>query len=306
VNKVPFTIHLLHPAYWVTWILLFLFFVLSLMPIFVLDFIGERIGDIYAKMNKRRYGFVKTNLSLCFAGKSAAEIDGMCVEHFRSLARSLMHFGKLWWSPKSRLEDFLIRQDFDHLENIKNSNKNIIVLTCHTVGLEFVVAALSMLYPCAGPYKPMKNPVVDWMIANGRTRFGVNIFTRDDGLRPLVKYARKGFLIIYLADEDLGAQRTLFAPFFGVEKATIPVLGRLANTCDAAVVPCCSYYDKAQRKYVIKCLPALTDFPLGNDKKDALKMNQTLEQMILLSPEQYLWGLRFFKTRPDGEAPVYG
>lgn len=285
---------------------MFLYFILSLLPISVLDFIGERVGDLYAKTNNRRYGFVKTNLSLCFSDKTDDDIEAMCIEHFRSLARSVMHFGKLWWSPRFSLEDFISREGFEYLEDIQKNNKNVIVLTCHTVGLEFVVTALSLLYPCAGPYKPMKNSVVNWMVAKGRTRFGVKIFTRDDGLRPLIKYARQGLMIIYLADEDLGAQRTLFAPFFGVEKATIPVLGRLANTCDAEVVPCYSYYDKTKRKYMVKCLPALTDFPLGDDDKDALKMNQTLEQMIMSSPEQYLWGLRFFKTRPEGEASVYG
>ena len=42
---------------------------------------------------------------------------------------------------------------------------------------------------------------------------------------------------------------------------------------------------------------------------DALKglerMNQAIEQQILLAPEQYMWLHRRFKTRPPGEASLY-
>lgn len=304
-TKPAFTAKLLHPRYWVTWISIFLYFLLSLLPVFILDFIGERLGDFFAKTNKKRYGYVKTNLSLCFPDKTEKDIEIMCVEHFRSLMRGMMHYGKLWWSPKFRLQQFIIREGFDCLDELKQKNTNIIILTCHSIGLEFVGTALSLLYDCSGPYKPMKNPVMDWLIAKGRTRFGIKIFTREDGLRPLIKDTRNGLITIYLADEDLGAERTMFAPFFGVQKATIPVLGRLASTCNAKVVPCYSYYDKRKRKYIIKLLPPLTDFPTGDDAQDAIKMNKTIEEMIMLCPEQYFWTLRYFKTRPEGELPVY-
>ncbi|MGA2655001.1 MAG: lipid A biosynthesis acyltransferase, partial [Gammaproteobacteria bacterium] len=39
--------------------------------------------------------------------------------------------------------------------------------------------------------------------------------------------------------------------------------------------------------------------------QDAIQINQILEQMIRLHPEQYLWQHRRFKTRPEGQASVY-
>ena len=99
------------------------------------------------------------------------------------------------------------------------------------------MTAISMDYSANGPYKVMRNPVIDWKIANGRLRFGSKngskLFTREDGLRPLIRETRAGKILIYLADEDLGAENSIFVPFFGVQKATIPVLGRLAKSCDA-------------------------------------------------------------------------
>ena len=53
-------------------------------------------------------------------------------------------------------------------------------------------------------------------------------------------------------------------------------------------------------------LPALEDFPSGNDIVDATAMNKAIERAILECPQQYLWTFRYFQTRPEGEAPVYG
>jgi len=94
----------------------------------------------------------------------------------------------------------------------------------------------------SGPYKAMRNPVIDWLIAKTRLRFtsqhGGKLFTREQGLMPLVRGTRDGMVLIYLADEDLGREQSLFVDFFGVKKATFPVLGRLAKSFDAVVLAC--------------------------------------------------------------------
>jgi KDO2-lipid IV(A) lauroyltransferase len=36
------------------------------------------------------------------------------------------------------------------------------------------------------------------------------------------------------------------------------------------------------------------------------RMNQFIEARVLEAPEQYLWTHRRFKSRPQGEPPVYG
>ena len=105
--------------------------------------------------------------------------------------------------------------------------------------------------------------------------------------------------------EDLGEQHSLFAPFFGVQKATLPVLGRMAKACNAVVLPCISCYDPKLHKYRVKMLPALKPFPSDDDHADSTAMNRAIEETILECPQQYLWTFRYFQTRPEGEAPVY-
>jgi lauroyl-KDO2-lipid IV(A) myristoyltransferase len=121
----------------------------------------------------------------------------------------------------------------------------------------------------------------------------------------LIRETRAGKVLIYLADEDLGLASSIFAPFFGVPKASIPVLGRMTKACNAVVLPCVSCYDPKLRKYRVKMLPAIEDFPTGDDSIDAAAMNRAIEKTVLECPTQYLWTFRYFQTRPEGEAPVY-
>ncbi len=308
-DRYRFRLALLHPRYWLTWIGLVVFFIVTLLPMSFIDWLGCRLGGIAATKNKKRFNIVKTNLSLCFPDQEDSEIEKMAVKHFQAQFRSLLHYFILWWRPEFIVRKKIQTTGFEQISHYQQQGKKIIILLTHSVGLDFAVAAITMDYNVNGPYKAMRNPVIDWIIARGRCRFGSKyggkLFTREDGLKPLIRETRAGKVLIYLADEDLGAENSIFVPFYGVPKATIPVLGRLAKLCDAVVLPCVSCYEKENRSYSIKLLPKIEDMPSGDDETDSINMNKAIEHAINQCPLQYLWTLRYFQTRPQGQASVY-
>ena len=308
-DRYRFRLSLLHPRHWLTWLALGVFFIFSLLPMAIIDWLGLRLGEMAASKNKKRFNIVKTNLALCFADKDNAEIERMVVKNFQAQFRSLLHYYILWWRPIYFVRKKISKEGFDQIAHYQQQGKNIIILLTHNVGLDFAGAAIAMDYPASTPYKKVRDPVVDWMIANNRLKFGKQfggkLFIREDGLRPLIRETRKGKVLIYLADEDLGEKNSIFAPFFGVQKATIPVLGRLAKSCDAVVLPCVSCYDPESRRYAVKLLPKVEDMPSGDDALDSLNMNKAIERAVEQCPLQYFWALRYFQTRPQGEDSVY-
>ena len=307
LSTIPsFSASLLMPRYWPIWIGLPLFYCLSWMPVKVLDGIAIKMGDTIFRKNKKRFHFAKTNLSLCFPGKSEAEIVEMAYSLFRAQARAFIQYPLLWWHPRSLLEKRIDVVGLEQVEAVKAEGENAIILLCHSASLDVAIAAISMRIKSSGPYKPVRNRLLDWLIANRRIRFGGIIFTREDGLRPLIKSIRNGRVLIYPADEDLGTiSKCAFAPFFGVQKATVPVLGRLAKATHAKVFTCISYYDFERSRYVVRVLPYIQALKGDDDLADAQAMNAAIEQAVDYCPEQYLWTLRLFQTRPDGESSVY-
>jgi len=63
------------------------------------------------------------------------------------------------------------------------------------------------------------------------------LFSRQQGIRPLVKAMRRGLPFYYLPDMDFGERDSIFVPFFGVPAATITGLSRIARLAGAVVCP---------------------------------------------------------------------
>lgn len=307
-HPLAFRAALLHPRHWPTWLGMLLLFLFSLLPMGILDAAGNRLGEYVARKNRKRFNIASTNLRLCFPDKDEGEISDMVRAHFRAQLRSALHYPLLWWWPGYFIRRRIRTEGFDQIERIREQGRQVIVLLSHTAGLDFAVTAFGMQFSVSGPYKPVRNPVVDWWIARGRLRFcrhGGMLFTRQDGLRPLIRETRSGKVLVYLADEDLGEGSSVFAPFYGMPKSTIAVLGRLAKACRAEVMPCISCYDEVSRQYRVKLLPPIEGLSGKDDIADATLMNQAIERTIAVCPSQYLWTFRYFQTRPPGEAPVY-
>jgi KDO2-lipid IV(A) lauroyltransferase len=128
---------------------------------------------------------------------------------------------------------------------------------------------------------------------------------RKDDLRSALRYLRNGGVLWYAPDQDFGPTQSVFAPFFGIQTATLKATERLVTLARCAVVPMFPRYDRVQRKYVVSVGQALADFPGGDSQRDLERINALLESQVRQAPEQYWWIHRRFKTRPAGEPPFY-
>jgi len=305
IYDTSFKLSYLKPVYWTTWLGVFVLWLISFLSPAIQDALANKLGDLVRSSNAKRRRIARKNLELCFPEMSNEERKEMVRANFRHQARSILSYGMIWWAPKSVLEKRIIIEGIENVEQSQKKGRGVIFMAAHSLGLEAAVSATTMRYPLSGPFNPMKNKLVDWFVAKGRKRHGTFIYTRDAGLRPIIKDVRAGCTMFYLPDEDLGKDRSIFAPFYGVEKATVPVLGRLSKSCKADVLPTIACYDDKTHRYVIHVLPALNDFPQGDDYDDTVAMNKALENIVNICPSQYFWIMKLFKTRPEGEDRFY-
>jgi len=305
VYKTRFEWAYLKPVYWTSWLWVLLLYGFYVLPDGVTNWLANRLGDLARFSHKKRFLIAQKNIQLCFPDLSDAEKENLIKQHYRAQMRSVLHYGLVWWASRKTLAEKIIIKGQENIDASLKKGRSVIIMTSHSVGLEMAVSAITMRYPVSGPFKVLKNPVTNWFVAKGRTRFGTIIYSREAGLRPIIKDVQAGQLMFYLPDEDLGKDRSIFVPMFNVQKATVPVLGRLAKNCHADVLPCISCYDEKQKKYIIHVLPAMQDFPQGDDKLDATRMNQAIENTVHICPAQYFWTLRLFRTRPEGEERFY-
>jgi len=141
-------------------------------------------------------------------------------------------------------------------------------------------------------------------VNQGRARFGAPLLhSRRENIRPVLRGLHQGAALMLLPDMDLGPQNAVFVPFFGVPAATVTALSRYASAAQAPVVSL--FCRMTASGYCLEVSPPWPDFPSGDDSADAQRMNAALEQAVRISPGQYHWLHRRFKSRPEGEPGLY-
>ena len=277
---------------------------LHFLPLALLAPAGRAFGMLLYALARERRIVVQTNLALCFPHWSEAERTRVARRHFQAFGRSLLEHGILWWSSKARVQRLVRIEGLEHWRAV--ADRPVIWLAPHFVGLDMGGIRLGSEYRVASVYSRQKNPVFDAMLYRGRTRFVMpELFSRQQGIRPLVKAMRRGLPFYYLPDMDFGSRDSIFVPFFGVPAATITGLSRIARLAGAVVVPAVTRQLPAAAGYELRFYPAWENFPGGDDEADARRMNAFIEERVREMPEQYYWLHKRFKTRPPGEPRLY-
>ncbi len=302
---VPFRYRFLMPVYWPVWLGLLGLLGLRLVPRPVLRLFGTVLGWWAYWLAPRQRHIARTNLRLCFPNWAERDRQRMLKRHFRLGARCLMDLGLLWVSGRRLIRTLVEIDGIEQIEACQTRHRAVILLTPHTLALEHGAAALTQHKLGVGLVRPLRNPLVEWLNYRLRGRGQTVLFTRAQGLRPVIRALQMGAFFYYLPDQDRGTKHSVFAPFFGEPKATLATLGRLAGMTDACVLPTVCRYDARLDRYRIEIKPPLSEFPSGDRNADARRMNQELEALISPDLAQYMWTLRLFRTQPSGTKRAY-
>ncbi len=279
-----------------------LLWLLHWLPRPVLAALGGALGALLARIPGKRRRIVASNLAHCFPQLSARARRGLARANYRATVRAAFDTGILWWGSAARIRR-LVRVEDAHLL-CGDGVRPVIWLAPHFVGLDMGGVRLSLDSPVVSMYSQPKNAAFHRMLLRSRTRFNeVHLFSRHEGIKPVIRELKRGLPFYYLPDQDYGRQGAVFAPFFGIAAATVDALPRLARIAGAQVVPVVTRQTRAG--YVLRAYPAWEDFPGASVEDDVARMNAFIEARVRELPEQYFWMHRRFKSRPPGEAGFY-
>ncbi len=274
------------------------------LPFRVIVAIGNGLGSLLYLLAgaRRRVGMV--NLKLCMPEMSELARQRLLRDHFRMFARGLIERSILWWASGERINSLIRVEGGEHFEAIKG--QPAILLTPHFVGMDAGGQWIAQQVDTVCMYARQKNPYLTELLLQKRARFrNQHLYSRQEGLRPILKGMRKGMPFIYPPDQDQGVKDGAFIPFFGVPAATMTSVPRIAQMTDAKVVPSITRVLPGSEGYVLTFYPAWENFPSGDGIADARRMNAFIEDRVREMPEQYFWLHKRFKTRPEGEKGFY-
>ena len=270
--------------------------------------IGNGLGWLLFQLVAPRRRIALRNLALCFPEWSEAQRLDVVRAHFKAYARTFLDRGILWFAPQARLEQLIKVEGAEHFENNLPAvtGQPLVLLVPHFLGLDAGGMAVAMRTQVVSMYTRQPNPVLDAQLRAGRERFsGAELYSRDDGIRPVVRAMKRGLPFFVLPDMDLGPSDAVFVDFFGVKAATITVVPRLARMARARVVPMIATLAEDGSGYRVRFYPPFEDYPGEDDTIATQRMNDFIAERVRETPAQYYWVHKRFKTRPPGEASLY-
>lgn len=277
--------------------------VLALLPLPVLRAMGWLIGQALYLLAAPRRRVALRNLALCFPDATEAQRRQWARESFVGFCQTWLDRSWLWFAPREVVLDRVkLTGALDELLG----DTPTIIFAPHFYGMDAGGSALTLHTNRAftSIFTPQPDPAVDVWIRNGRQRFGnVRMLNRGDGVKPILSGLRKGGLLYLLPDMDFGRNDSLFVPFYGVTAATVPSLSRFARLGRAKVISMVTRITPTG--YVAELSSAWPGYPTDDAEADTALMNQYLQSYIDVTPGQYYWVHKRFKTRPEGEPSIY-
>ncbi|EGP21664.1 LpxL/LpxP family Kdo(2)-lipid IV(A) lauroyl/palmitoleoyl acyltransferase [Halomonas sp. TD01] len=304
MSKTSYPRSFAHPRYWPTWLAIGAMHVVAWLPWRLKLWVGKVIGLLAWRFIKRRRHITETNIALCFPEKSADEQHRLVKEIFIANGMGLVETATGWCRNAESLRHRVAYHGQENLARAQAQGKGVLIVGVHFSTLDLGGALHSLFFSADAVYRPHNNPLFERFMTRARSQVFGQAIDRHD-LRGMVRRIKAGRTVWYSPDQDYGRDVSVFAPLFGQQAATIRLTAKIARLTGAPVVPLMYHRNPDNQTYTITCLPALDNFPSGDEVADATRVNEFIEQAIRKHPEQYLWLHRRFKTRPEGEAGVY-
>lgn len=276
---------------------------LALLPYRAQLQLGAGFGWLIRQFARDRVRKTQINVQTCFPNQSKTAQQAMVKQHFSDLGIGLLEVGMCWWWSSKRLQKLGEIRGIENLHNALAQDKGALLLSGHFTTLEVSGRLLNIEHQIDAMFRPHRNAVIAWAMQHYRGTHTGTAIPRND-LRTMVRTLRNNRPIWYAPDQSKKFKGNVLAPFFGELATCNTATAKLSKMTGAAVVPFYGWR-KPEGGYVLELLPALEDFPTGNDVADATRVNHVIEDAISRAPSQYLWTHERFKKRGKDLPDLY-
>ena len=294
----------LEPRYWITWLGLACMVIIAHLPNRLSMAVGVLAGHLLYFFGHNRRRITTINIGLCFPELSEPEQKKLIRQTTVDSGIGFVEMCISWFNHTKIKPDMIEIQGDQNLFDAAGEGRGVILVGAHYTTLDLGGLLMAQCRRVGVMYRANKNPLFDLIVRNSRKKFCETVIERSD-MRSVIRFIKDGGVMWYAPDQDYGPKQAVFAPFFGIEAATITVIPRLVKVNNSPVLILSHHRKPNNGGYIVSISKPVKDYPTGNDRADATRINALLESEIRKYPEQYMWLHRKFKTRPEGEDRIY-
>lgn len=250
----------------------------------------------------RRVG--RVNLEFAYPDASPRERNALIDGVFDSIARLIVAIAKFPILNEGNIAEWIRYEGLEHYLAAKRDGKGILVATAHLGNWELSAFSHALMTePMNVMVRPLDNPMIDELVERRRQGSGNRLIFKRDAARSVMKALRNNEAVGILIDQNTAASEGVFVNFFGRTACAGTAFTKFAHHAGAAVIPGFAFWDKSERKYILRFYPRLE--MTGRIEEDTQRIHSFFEDVIRQYPDQWMWIHRRWKTRPPGETPLY-
>ncbi|MBU1236950.1 MAG: lysophospholipid acyltransferase family protein [Gammaproteobacteria bacterium] len=273
--------------------MLFLFRLLSRLPLPVLHNLGAALGWLVWLLSPAYRRHMRENIALAGMGhaRNAAIAEA---------GKGIAEMPKLWMASMDEVVG-LVRKvsGWEHFEAAWSRGEGVLLLAPHLGCFEMVAQYMAMRAPITALYRPPKKTWLRSTVEAGRRRPNLMLVPTDlSGVRALLKALKRRETVGIPPDQAPSAGDGRWLPFFGRPAYTMTLAARLSEA--GPVTGILGFAERLHygAGYHIHFFP-LPEPLTGDTAARAAAINRCVEWLIRQCPEQYLWGYNRYKT-PSG------
>lgn len=279
-----------------------LFKIVALLPLSLLQLIASWIAILLNSYNSSMKRITRINLQLAYPNLSTQQQEIFIKNSLKSQCMTYVESIKCWGMPPeynlALLKNIYSEQYFT--EALANK-KGVIVVVAHFGCWELLNAWLNLYSSPMIMYKPNKNKGIDRFMLEARQRLNATLVPTDEnGVRSIFKHLKQGGLTVILPDHLPKESGGIYSPFFGQKTLSTTLVSKLASKTQCNVIGLSCIRDEFSG-FNVHC-SRLSDDILSKDLQTSVdSLNQHLETMINIAPEQYLWSYKRFRKVEEQE-----
>ena len=272
----------------------FLMGLLSLLPLSALRGLGAWIGRMAYCLDKKYARSIQTNASI--AGYDSPEF---WLENAGHVGQGAAELAYLWSNKVSKILPHVKVTGWDAVEQLRAQGRGILMLTPHMGAFELLSLWIGAHAPFVAMYRQPRIAAVESIMLAGRERFDVQMATADiKGIRVMLRHLKNKGLVGLLPDQVPDGQgEAVVADVFGRPAMTMTLPAKLLRQTGAGLVIMFAKRVAAPHRFELY-FEVVDAAMTGEPATDALTINQYMEKLIRMAPEQYLWNYNRYKRLP--------
>jgi len=283
-----------------------LFGVLAKVPMPIMHGLGDVLGWLYYTLDKRHRGIALRNIARVFPEKPKKERTKIAKQAFKQMGRTLMEIPYVFSASADDLLNHVAIEGKEVLTNALAKQKGVFLLASHFSNWELMGLMPAMMgHPTSMIYRQLNQKPLDTYTLASRSRFGTQLYSRNTGVRWLLKALKNNHCIVSALDQHMGAGNGIKVPFLGHIASTshlpAPFVAKGAPMVGMALVRKGGDFKFTLKFWDVPC-PELSNDKSTNEILIMTAACKSFDGVIKANPEQWLWMHRRWRAVETDEA----